>query len=731
MVAESAEHRTAPPILYNPIPEGQMSGIERQDEAIPAADVPRGVLATRLFVVSAIALFVELALIRYVGSEVRIFSYFKNLILIACFLGFGLGFYKAGARPRLGMSVGILIAVVCAMWAGTRVGAHGLTAPSMAFSNFEDSLTMGEEAFWHEIPASIYVAGIAWTVALFIAAIGAMFGYAQRIGRDIELYGHAHQIRAYSWNVAGSLVGILAFALCSRLSLSPIFWFVPAIALTALFLETRRQRDLAFVGAAVSAVLLTMLSGPIWSPYQKLEYEPSQRTVTVNGTGYMVLRSFRQATSPNESDRWRRPYQLYPGAERVLIVGAGAGNDVAAALASGAKSVVAVEIDPEIYGLGRELHPDGPYDDPRVEVVIDDARHFGETTDRRFDLIVFSHLDSHTALSSYTNVRLDNYIYTVESFRTFRELLAEDGAMFVSFWATRDWVPARLAQNLAAAFDRSPLNFVHLGQLGNNVVIQVEFFEPTNESMRSRAVRMGMSDSELPRGSSRTIESTDDWPYLYVRDRSIPAAMLTLALILGVVTALGLLMLMAGEMRSGGRLTIDRHFFCLGAAFLLVEVHNVGKLARVFGTTWSVNAWVITGILLMILLANVIAERVPLLCRPEWLYPALVITLLAGAFVPIERLLALPAPMIVASAFYTVPLLFAGLIFATSFIREERPMRALGSNILGALLGGFLELLSFRIGISGLLVVAALLYLASIPRAKAASREPETATAGT
>ena len=37
----------------------------------------------RLFVLSALALFIELALIRWLGCEVRIFAYFKNLILIA------------------------------------------------------------------------------------------------------------------------------------------------------------------------------------------------------------------------------------------------------------------------------------------------------------------------------------------------------------------------------------------------------------------------------------------------------------------------------------------------------------------------------------------------------------------------------------------------------------------------------------------------------------------------
>ena len=45
-----------------------------------------------LFLISAIALFLELAVIRWLSTEIRIFAYFKNLPLMAAFLGFGIGF---------------------------------------------------------------------------------------------------------------------------------------------------------------------------------------------------------------------------------------------------------------------------------------------------------------------------------------------------------------------------------------------------------------------------------------------------------------------------------------------------------------------------------------------------------------------------------------------------------------------------------------------------------------
>jgi hypothetical protein len=51
-----------------------------------------------LFVVSFAALYLEIMLIRWVSTEVRVFAYFQNLALIACFLGFGIGCFHAQQR---------------------------------------------------------------------------------------------------------------------------------------------------------------------------------------------------------------------------------------------------------------------------------------------------------------------------------------------------------------------------------------------------------------------------------------------------------------------------------------------------------------------------------------------------------------------------------------------------------------------------------------------------------
>ena len=113
----------------------------------------------------------------------------------------------------------------------------------------------------------------------------------------------------------------------------------------------------------------------------------------------------------------------------VLIIGAGSGNDVEIALSEGAKHVDAVEIDPLLYRLGRDHHPDHPYQDPRVSVHIEDGRAFLHDTKQRYDLVLFAIPDSLTVLSGQASLRLESYLFTEESIREVRAHLAPDGVV--------------------------------------------------------------------------------------------------------------------------------------------------------------------------------------------------------------------------------------------------------------------------------------------------------------
>ena len=138
---------------------------------------------------------------------------------------------------------------------------------------------------------------------------------------------------------------------------------------------------------------------------------------------------------PAEWDAYNLPYHFYANPPNVLVLGAGMGNDVAAALRNGAGHVVAVEIDPLIQHLGRESHFERPYSSPRVTPVVNDARSYVENSKERFDLIVYSLLDSHTNISNYSSVRIDNYVYTIQALEAARHLLKDDGILVLKFQA--------------------------------------------------------------------------------------------------------------------------------------------------------------------------------------------------------------------------------------------------------------------------------------------------------
>ena len=56
--------------------------------------------ALRLFLVSFLVLFLQVALIRWMPAYVRLLAYFSNFILLAAFLGIGVGFVTYSVHRR-------------------------------------------------------------------------------------------------------------------------------------------------------------------------------------------------------------------------------------------------------------------------------------------------------------------------------------------------------------------------------------------------------------------------------------------------------------------------------------------------------------------------------------------------------------------------------------------------------------------------------------------------------
>jgi hypothetical protein len=115
------------------------------------------------------------------------------------------------------------------------------------------------------------------------------------------------------------------------------------------------------------------------------------------------------------------------------------------------------------------------------------------------------------------------------------------------------------------------------------------------------------------------------------------------------------------------------------------------------------------------LLSNLVAARWPRV--PQWfIVTGLAGTVTALALVPLDGFNTLTGAtkLLAASAFLTSPVFFSGLIFIRSFAVCPDKSRALGSSLIGALVGGLLESLSFVTGLRALVLLVGAFYLLAL-----------------
>jgi Spermine/spermidine synthase domain len=674
---------------FAPVP----SLVRRESPATQPTEQPSRALQSRLLLASALMLFVELALIRWTGSNVLHLSYFSNFVLLGSFLGVGLGFLRARSSFDLSPWWPVLLVLLVGFVLAFPVQVDQSSEQIIFFTGVEPT---GLPA-WVTLPL------------IFVAVAAVTAGLGEGVAR---LFPRFRPLEAYRLDLAGSLLGIGAFTLLSFLHAPPVAWgCIAAVAFLALHWPRPRLWSVVALGLLVVLLGAESLTANVsWSPYYKVktvETGDSRTEIWVNGIPHQA--SQRIDGSADKGLR-EAPYQRVPGdpPRNVLIIGAGNGTDVALALAHDAGSVDAVEIDPRLLEIGRERHPNRPYDDPRVRVHIDDGRAFLQRTGTKYDLVIFALPDSLTLVSGASSLRLESYLFTREAIAMARDHLAPGGvfAMYNSY--RKDWLIDRYAGTVAAVFGHSPC----IDSVGGDAHYAAVVAALNPGDQRCAAVWR-------PASAAVPASATDDHPFPYLLDRGIPRLYL---LVLGAMLAFALLSVrvVGGPLRQ---LRPYRDLFFMGAAFLLLETKNVTGFALLFGTTWVVNAIVFAGVLLTVLAAVEVSRRVRL-PRPPILYAALALSLALAWLVPADGLLGLAVPvrLVVAVAIAFAPIFCANLVFAQRFVDTSGSTAAFGANLLGALLGGSLEYLSLIVGYHGLLVLAGLLYLAAFvirPRTRA------------
>ena len=667
-----------------------------------------------LLLISFAALFLEMAVIRWLASEVRIFAYFKNLPLMAAFLGFGIGLsqYQRGEQlfrwfPRLITYLVIIIA-----------GASKFGITHVVFVDPRQYFLLGAGFGDHvenSLPSVLQtVQAIFVMVSIFFLVMATFAALTSKVG---QLLNREKPLSGYSVNVAGSLLGILAFSWVSHLQWSPVLWLACAFTAILYFYRNWLKLPLVYFGSALAfAIFMNYTIPAIWSPYYRIAVETRLNPgyaaqISVNYDGFQVIQDLSPgylAQFPLEKQRslnrhYNIPYNLSKNrVGSALILGGGSGNDAAAALRNGAERVDVVEIDPAIVQIGRNLHPEKPYDSPKVNVYVDDARSFLQKSKATYDLIVFATLDSHTVFSSLSSLRLDNFVFTRESVEAAWAKLNPGGGIAINFFAIKSWLSQRHLATLKEVSSSVPLVYTSPENM-EVILLAGNRFDPNQSpgitNYYPASPDFGGGDVEL---------TTDDWPFLFLEKRGIPFHYL---LPLFVILALSCIPLRKFKLRVRD---FDGQLFFMGAAFLLVETKAVTTLALIFGSTWMVNSIVVGAILVTILLANLVVARVSGLSDTV-LYLGLSGCLLLNFFFSFDRLNQWnwEARLVASSAVVASPIFFAALIFAKRFMTVSSPSLALASNLFGSLVGGLLEYLDMWAGLRGLNLVALLLYLIS------------------
>jgi spermidine synthase len=671
-----------------------------------------------IFGSAALSLFLELAIIRWQSTVFEFFAFYKNFGLLACFAGLGLGYALAGRdRIALGLTIPVL-AWQFGLMIVLRFAMPPWLLESLRLLPFHEQLNMGVQVASAAQGVAIYF----FLSVIFLLTVVAFLPVGQLCGRLMQ---RRDNLTAYGFNLLGSLSGVVMMFAISYLWTPPIVWF--ALCMVAILLFYQRHPGAISIGfgwASLAILILAWPVNPLWkaiySPYQLLEVGYGERgfmLIRAAGHYFQRVHDLSDANANLKTDSklkrirnyYELPYRIYGKPSEVAIVGAGTGNDVAAALRAGTSSVDAIEIDPAILMEGRANHPEEPYNDRRVHAIVNDARSFLRTTPKSYDMVVYGLLDSHTLLSQASSVRLDSFVYTVEGLREARARLKDGGVLSLSFAILYDQLGHKVYEMMREAFDGHPpicinseydRSIMFIQSKAGNLLIPPKVLEEA-----------GFQDKTAYYANPALLAdvSTDDWPFFYMPRRVYPVSYLTMFGLVLVISVCVTAMFLSEKPRFS-----DSTFLFLGTGFMLVETKGITEMGLTFGNTWQVIGVVICGILIMAFLANYVVQRFRI--RGSLIpFLLLLLSLALGWFIakgggfpstPLGRLETIVV--------LTCPMFFSGIVFSTLLASGGNISAIMAVNFLGAMLGGLLEYNSMYFGFRFLYLLALGFYVLAL-----------------
>ncbi|MDQ1709062.1 MAG: hypothetical protein QOG49_447, partial [Frankiaceae bacterium] len=213
----------------------------------------------RLLLSSALMLFIELALIRWLGSNVLHLSYFSNFVLLGSFLGIGLGFLVARTEARMLPWSPVFLAALVGFVRFFPVEINRTSGTIIYFTSITRK-TVGPPV-WVTLPL------------IFVVTAAILIGPAEAVGRCFK---HLKPLDAYRIDLLGSILGILSFTAMSFLRAPSVAWgVIVALVFVALLLPAITFPHA--LGVLTAGALVVMLGaesatpGITWSPYYKVK----------------------------------------------------------------------------------------------------------------------------------------------------------------------------------------------------------------------------------------------------------------------------------------------------------------------------------------------------------------------------------------------------------------------------------------------------------------------------
>lgn len=361
---------------------------------------------------------------------------------------------------------------------------------------------------------------------------------------------------------------------------------------------------------------------------------------------------------------------LRAGSEDALVIGVGGGRDVLGAWGAGFRHVVGLEVNPLVLDAPLRWLRDyaNLHRVPGVELHAAEARSWLATTDRRFDLVQASMVDTWAATSAGAMSLAENGLYTVEAWQLFHRRLKPGGVVAFSRWyeppelyQTRRLVAVAVAALMAngVADPAQHVAVVGGGRVATVLVGRDPFSPADRQRLEALVDRLqftpialpgrGARDpamaaalrarsvaelAELGEGAASHAPTWDRSPYFFsaVPLRRLPLALsgdlvvgsaratLVLLCFSAAAAVLAVLTVLLPAWRAGaggaGSLASGTHVALLGMGFMLAELGAMQRLSLLLGHP-AYSLVVVLGVLLVASgLGSLASERLP--ARGPW-----------------------------------------------------------------------------------------------------------------